>query len=86
MADLTLIALVSRDLLGLGALNINDHENYRVAPGFLGGQVTWVRSTAASPYMDDEVTAENRQAVVVAVQPDVLGAVTLDDLRGEFLP
>jgi hypothetical protein len=64
MADLTLIALVSRDLLGLGALNINDHENYRVAPGFLGGQVTWVRSTAASPYMDDEVTVHRRRGKV----------------------
>ena len=50
--------LVSRTLLGLPALQINDHLNYKVAPQFLGGNVQWNRTKVTSPFLDGEVTTQ----------------------------
>jgi hypothetical protein len=68
-------ASVSRSALGLPALDLNDHLNYIVADQILGGQQTWNRQTAKSPYVDGEWLVNANKALVqdrFAVQ--VLGA------------
>lgn len=37
-------------------LDINDHLNFIIATGFMGGQVSWDRKQISSPYMDGEHT------------------------------
>ena len=64
--------LVSRTLLGLPALQINDHLNYKVAPQFLGGNVQWNRTKVTSPFLDGEVTTQRtRQNVSEQVAVEI---------------
>jgi hypothetical protein len=62
--ELALSVTISRALLGLTPLEINDQVLYKVAPGLLGGQVSWQRTTASSPYMDDDITVNRRRGRV----------------------
>lgn len=74
MADLSLHVVVTRDLLGLPDLDINDHASYYLSPTFLGGQVQWNRNQVTSPFMDGAVTTQrSRQMVNETVQLEVLG-------------
>lgn len=67
--------LVSRDLLGLTPLQINDHLTYAVAAPFLGGTVTWNRTQVSSPMMDGDVTTFRRR-------PTVTETVTVEVMAG----
>lgn len=64
MTDISLVVSISRTLLGLGALNLNDNVSYRVT-SLLGTQVTWARTQATSAYMDGDVTVNRRRANVM---------------------
>jgi hypothetical protein len=63
MPDLTMSATISRDLLGLSALQINDGTVYRISSeSFLSGQMQWTRNQISSIYIDGAVTvARSRQ-------------------------
>lgn len=72
-ADLSLSVTVSRTLLGLSDLPINDHVTYYVAPQFLGGQVQWNRQQVTSPFTDGAVTVyRNRQLVTEQIAVEVM--------------
>lgn len=74
MPDLTLSVLVSRTILGLSDLQINDHTNYFIAPGSFGGAVTWNRTQVQSPYIDGAVTVNRtRNMVNDAINVEVRG-------------
>ena len=62
--ELVLSVTISRALLGMDPLEINDQLAYKVAPGLMGGQVQWQRTTASSPYMDDDITVNRRRGRV----------------------
>lgn len=71
---MSLSVTLSRTLLGLGVLEINDHINYYVAD--LGDHaVSWRRITTSSPWVDGDVTVQRvRQNVTRQVNVEVLGA------------
>jgi hypothetical protein len=70
--DLAMSVTLSRTLLGLGDLEINDHLNYAVGPQLLGGTVAWNRQKATSPFLDGEVTTQrSRQNVTEQVAVEV---------------
>jgi hypothetical protein len=72
--DLALAVTVSRTLLGLAPLDINDHLNYYVTPQLLGGQVAWTRTQITSPWLDGAVTTNRvRQMVTEPLVIEVLG-------------
>lgn len=75
MSDLALSVLVSRSVLGLSDLDINDHLNFIIAgPEFLGGQQSWDRTQVSSPYADGEVTTmRRRQNVQENITLEVIG-------------
>lgn len=58
---LTTSASITRTLLGLDELNLNDHVNYSLAAGIMGGQVTWERNEVSSPWVDGELTVSRRK-------------------------
>lgn len=58
---LTTVAYVTRGLLALDDLDINDHTNYSLAPGIMGGQVTWDRNEVSSPWVDGEITVSRKK-------------------------
>lgn len=65
MADLNVVATVTRAQLGLGDLNINDGNTYTLAgPQIMGGTVTWDRRQVSSPWVDGDVTVARRRANV----------------------
>lgn len=73
MPDLALHVTVSRTLLGLAALDINDHDTYYLAPAFLGANVQWNRTQVTSPFMDGAVTTQRqRQMVTENITVEVL--------------
>lgn len=77
MADLNLSVVLTRDWLGLGPLNINDHVSYAVAQQFLGSTVSWNRNQLTSPYMDGSFTASRqRQSVTEQIAVEVFGRST----------
>lgn len=77
MPDLTLSVAVTRSLLGLADLNINDHLNYAIGPTFLGAQVQYQRNQAASVFLNGAVTVtRNKQMVTEQVQVEVYGGST----------
>lgn len=74
MSDLGMSVLVTRVSLGLPDLELNDFENYYVGPEFLGGQETFLRSTAGSPFLDGQVTTYRQRAnVQETIQVECLG-------------
>jgi hypothetical protein len=71
--ELSFAVTVSRDLLALADLDINDHLTYYVSPQFLGGQVQWSRQQATSPFVDGSVTVSRfRQTVTEQIAIEVL--------------
>lgn len=74
MPDIALNATVSRTLLGLDPLDINDHDTYYLSPTFLGANVQWNRTQVTSPFMDGAVTTQRqRQMVTENITIEVLG-------------
>lgn len=64
--DLSISALVTRESLGLGDLNINDHSKYVVVgPPTLGGIVQWDKKQVSSPAADGEFTVNRRRTNVI---------------------
>jgi len=62
MADLGIIARVSRTLLGLSDLDINDHSNYVLAgPQPVQGAVQWDRQQISAPWVDGDITISRRR-------------------------
>jgi hypothetical protein len=63
MPDLVMSATISRTLLNLSPLQINDGVVYRVSSeSFLSGQMQWTRNQISSIYIDGAVTvARSRQ-------------------------
>lgn len=64
MPDLTVSALVTRTLLSLTSLDINDYENYILADQIMGGTVSYQREQASSPWVDGEITVSRRRGNV----------------------
>lgn len=56
MTNMTLGFTVSRTLLSLSALDLNDHTNYWISPGTWGATKSWNRTQAASVYADGKIT------------------------------
>lgn len=74
MPELSMGVVLTRDLLGLGDLAINDHLNYYIGPQFLGSMVSWNRQQATSPFIDGAVTTyRTRSQVTEQVLVEVLG-------------
>ena len=72
MVDIALSANVSRSLLGLSPLAINDHFNYYIGTQFLGATQSWTRNQVGSPWLDGLVTTfRTRQMVTEPVQLEV---------------
>ena len=73
----TVSAYVTR--AGQSNLDINDHLNYVIATGLMGGQVNWERKQITSPYMDGAFTVSRRaNNVDEPVQIHVYGDDHLD--------
>ena len=74
MTDLPMSVLISRTLLGLADLEINDFVNYYVAPQFLGAINEWDRVQATSAYVDGAATVQRKlQMVQEQVVVEVMG-------------
>lgn len=84
MPELPLAVRLTRDWLGLGELDINDHLDYAVAGGdgnFLGTGVTYQRNLATSPFLDGAVeVSETREMVQEKIVLEVFGETVLDML------
>lgn len=81
MPDLSLSVLVTRDLLGLADLEINDFVNYYVSSEFLGADVSWNKNRAGSVFIDGSVAvSETRDVVTEPVTVEVLGDDGVDAL------
>lgn len=66
MADLSVVAKVTRASLGLGDLNINDRTTYTLAgPQIMGGTVAWDRQQVSAPWVDGEITVARRRGNVM---------------------
>ena len=66
MTDLSVVAKVTRSLLGLGDLDINDHSTYRLAgPQVMGGTVSWDRRQVSSPWVEGDITVSRRRTNVM---------------------
>lgn len=63
MPDISLSVLVSRDLLGLSDLEVNDHVSFLMAPSS-PAQVSWQRSSVSSIFVDDDITVHRRRGKV----------------------
>lgn len=91
MPDLTLSVLVSRELLGLSDLELNDHSKFILAPSS-PGQITWQRQTASSIFVDDDVTIHRRRSkvtenIVIEVKGSDQGALqaNLTEILNAFI-
>lgn len=74
MPDIGLSVAVTRSLLGLADLDINDHESFYVAPNTLGAQLTYNRQQVGAPWCDGQVTVNrSKQNVSEPVVVEVLG-------------
>lgn len=75
MSDLGMTVVLSRDLLGLGDLDVNDHSNYYISSqSFLSAQMQWTRQQATSVWLDGAVTVtRQKQMVQEPVTFEVLG-------------
>lgn len=80
MPDVALSVQISRDDLGLAALDLNDHVSYYISgQNFLGQAVSWDRKQVTSPFMDGSVTTtRTRQMVNDQLSVEVLGSTQVD--------
>ena len=75
MPDLTLGFTVSRTVLGLGTLNINDHTNYYIVPGTWGATKQYDRTQVGSKYVDGKITTHRvLEMVTEPLMVEVLGS------------
>lgn len=75
MPDISLAVTLSRTLLSLPALNLNDYTNYYFAGQNTPGAVSWVRNQVSSPYVDDDFTVSRRRGKVMeSLLVEVLGS------------
>lgn len=58
-------ASVTRSLLGLGNLDINDHVSYVLSYGILGANTSWERNQVKSQWVDGDVTVSRRRGNVI---------------------
>lgn len=66
MSDLSVSAYVSRGLLSLGDLDLNDHTNFILAgPAPVQGSVNWERKQTSGPHVDGDLTYARRRTNVV---------------------
>lgn len=80
MSDVWLSVVISRDLLGLPALEIAHGEKFYCQPQFMGAQVAYDREQAGSRYVEGSLTTMRRRTVVteqigVEVKGDTLAEV-----------
>jgi predicted amino acid-binding ACT domain protein len=62
VSDLGVVARVSRTLLSLGDLDINDHSSYVLAgPQPVQGAVQWERKQISAPWVDGDITVARRR-------------------------
>lgn len=92
MADVALSVLVSRDLLGMGPLQIAYGPRFYCAPQFIGAAVQWQRQQVTSPYFDGSVTVQRyrqqpTEQIAVEVKGDDLAEVraNIDELVTAFI-
>lgn len=57
-------AEVSRTSLGDNPLSLSDGVNFKLGQDILGGQLSWNRQTAKSPYVDGEFTVNRTKGRV----------------------
>jgi len=73
----TLVAAVSRDLLGLADLDINDHTNFILSSdSILSATVSWRRNQAQSPFVESQI-------LISAVRDLVQDSVAFEVLAGK---
>lgn len=80
MADLTLSLAISRALMGLPDLALNDHDNYVVgASDFLTTNQQWTRNQVGSSYTDGQVTTHRyKNMITMPLQIEVFGTSQAD--------
>lgn len=79
MPDIGLAVTVSRDLLGLPTLDLNDHVSFYIAPGTLGAPMAWQRQQVGAPWVDGLVTVNRTRGMVSEpVVVEVLGDDTAE--------
>jgi hypothetical protein len=62
MTDLTVVAKVTRPLIGGGDLDINDHDKYVLAgSSTMSGSVNWERQQVSAPWVDGDFTIARRR-------------------------
>lgn len=75
MADLDMQVEITRGLLGMPQLQINDYINYYCAPQFLGAAMQWQRNQVGGPFTDGMVTTYRQRGMVMEqIAIEVLGA------------
>lgn len=68
-------AYVTRELLALSPLEVNDHITYALTATIMGGQTAWERNEASSPWVDGEFTVSRKKRnVTEQIVIDVYGA------------
>lgn len=81
MTTLALSVTLTRNLLNLPVLQINDGVRYKVAPNFLGGAQSWNRQQVTSAWMDGAVTVNRtRQQVQEPVGVEVYGRLVANGI------
>lgn len=74
MPDLTLSCTISRTLLSLSALELNDHVKFYIGAESQPGQVTWQREQVTSQFVEGDFTVSRRRGnVMETVTLEVLG-------------
>jgi hypothetical protein len=75
MPDITLSLTITRTLLSLATLELNDHTISYVAAESTPGPVTWDREQVRSQWVDGDITVSRRRANVIEnLTLEVLGA------------
>ena len=76
MPDITLGLSITRTLLALSPLELNDHTNYYLAPSSPAA-VTWQRQMVSSPWVDDDIVINRRRGKVTEeILLEVRGGLT----------
>lgn len=63
MSDISMQVTITRTLLSLGDLSLNDHTNFYAAPSSPAA-VTWQRTSVTSPFVDGDITVHRRRGNV----------------------
>jgi|SRR6266568_552909 len=79
---------ISRDQLGLDALELNDFERYYLGPEFMGAAVVYSRNVVGSPYVHGQTTtSRTKQNPQERITVEVLAGnqEELEDNIGEVI-